>query len=355
MANKNKINSLELIEKKTIYSKYGENLNRIFKSRSLRSLIYELKNPKKFLPNQWAEAQEFNIKKKPKRNNEENYTDIFNSMQNYLQKEKKKENHKIISPNKIKIKNERDIIDKNGFMDPFKYNPNYNAISKNIPSVKMILTDKEKREMKKKEESLKRNKQLKLVHSKTESGDKKNKILLDIVDENNTSRNSSPKSKNNELPMITNVPKQKERSITVQNENKKKNINMKNNHAMRFSKYLSRKTNFTDRNVDNRMSYLEPYKYLDNKTKVIDFRKMSSRKPRDFINKAILENPSFNNYNPKFDLVEKKMAQVDFSPHINKKNSKKYLLKKLWGSYDVKADYQLVDNNKLRNTHSIDN
>ena len=69
--------------------------------------------------------------------------------------------------------------------------------------------------------------------------------------------------------------------------------------------------------MDNRDSYLEPYKYLYNKAKVIDFRKMSSRKPRDFLIKSSLENPSFNNYNLKFDLVEKKMAQVDFSPHIN--------------------------------------
>ena len=73
---------------------------------------------------------------------------------------------------------------------------------------------------------------------------------------------------------------------------------------------------------------------------------MSSRKPKDFLNIASLEIPSFNNYSPKFDLVEKKMAQVDFSPHINKL-SKKYLLKKLWSSYEVISDYQLVNNDKL--------
>ena len=95
------------------------------------------------------------------------------------------------------------------------------------------------------------------------------------------------------------------------------------------------------------MSYLEPNKYLENKTKVIDFRKMSSRKPRDFLIKASLENPSFNNYNPKYDLVEKKMAQVDLAPHINKKNSKKYLLRKLWSSYEVIPGYQLVKSDQL--------
>ena len=120
---------------------------------------------------------------------------------------------------------------------------------------------------------------------------------------------------------------------------------MRNNHAMRFSKYLSRKLNFSE-NKDNIISYLEPFKYSENKSNVVDFKKMSSRKPRDFLLKSVLENPSFNNYNPKFDLVEKKQAQVDFSPHINKKNSKKYLLRKIWGSYDVIPEYQLVNINK---------
>jgi hypothetical protein len=348
MLNSNTINSLESIQKKTIYSKYGENLNRIFKTRSLRSLIKILKSQKKMQINERQVPIEF-MKQKPKENNEENYKDIFDSMQLYLQKESKKENHKAIIPNSTppKIKYERSIIDKNGFMDPFKYNPNYNSISKNIPSIKMMLTEKEKKEMKLKRENEKRNKNLKLIHSKTESGDKKNKIVLDIIEESNSSRKNSPKIRNTELPKITKVPKQKDRSITVENEVRKKNNYMKNNHAMRFSKYLARKIDFTDRNIDNRMSYLEPNKYLENKTKVIDFRKMSSRKPRDFLIKASLENPSFNNYNPKYDLVEKKMAQVDFSPHVNKKLSKKYLLKKLWGSYDAISEYQLVNNDQL--------
>jgi hypothetical protein len=185
MANVNTINSLESIEKKTIYSKYGENLNRIFKSRSLKSLIYELKNPKKFTSKEMLEAPEFQ-KKKPKEHKEENYSDIFNSVQSYLKREAKKENQKARKPNKVKIKvNEgRSILDLHEFKDPFKYNPNYNAISKNVPSVKMILTEREKKEMVKEQEEKKRNRILKLVHSNTESGDKKNKLLLQIEIEN---------------------------------------------------------------------------------------------------------------------------------------------------------------------------
>ena len=346
MATVNTINALELIEKKTIYSKYGENLNRIFKSRSLKRLIYELKNPKKLSQKELLEASEF-LRNKPKEKKDENYSDIFSSMKEYLKKETKKNNIKMIKIDKSKIKNERNIIEKHEFMDPFKYNPNYNAISKNVPSVKMILTDREKKEFEKREQDFQRNKILKLVHSKTQSGgDNKNKILLEITDENNNSKNISLNSKKNELPLITNAPKQKERSITVENNlMNKNNINMRNNHAMRFSKYLSRKLNLSE-NKDNIISYLEPFKYSENKSNVVDFKKMSSRKPRDFLLKYVLENPSFNNYNPKFDLVEKKQAQVDFSPHINKKNSKKYLLRKIWGSYDVIPEYQLVNINK---------
>ena len=178
MASQNTINSLESIQKKTIYSKYGENLNRIFNTRSLKSLIYELKNPKKPMLREILDTQEFQIKK-PKEKKEDDYTDIFNSVQNYLKNEAKKEARKEMIKKKIqdksKIKNERNIIEKHEFKDPFKYNPNYNAVSKNVPSVKMILTEREKKEMVKEQEEKKRNRILKLVHSNTESGDKKNK------------------------------------------------------------------------------------------------------------------------------------------------------------------------------------
>ena len=61
-----------------------------------------------------------------------------------------------------------------------------------------MLTEKEKKEMKLKRENEKRNKNLKLIHSKTESGDKKNKIVLDIIEESNRSRKNSPRIRNTE-------------------------------------------------------------------------------------------------------------------------------------------------------------
>jgi len=166
---------LELLDARDIIHSRNIPIEKLINNYENKILIYTI-TKSDLVSNEYLETQQYNSKKKPKEINEDNYLDIFNSMQEYLKKENKKEIHKETkeSPfNKIKIKNERDIIDRNGFMDPFKYNPNYNAISKNVPSVKMMLTEKEKREMKKNQENKSRTKNIKLVHSKTESGDKK--------------------------------------------------------------------------------------------------------------------------------------------------------------------------------------
>ena len=38
---------------------------------------------------------------------------------------------------------------------------------------------------------------------------------------------------------------------------------------------------------------------------------------------------------------------ISFSKNYDNKNSKQFLLRKLWGSYNITSDYQLVDNSKL--------
>ena len=74
---------------------------------------------------------------------------------------------------------------------------------------------------------------------------------------------------------------------------------------------------------------------------------MVYRKEKDLINVASLDMPSIYDYNPKYNLVEKKPAQVVFTPHNNIKNTKQYLLRKLWGSYDVTSDYKLINREKI--------
>ena len=123
---------------------------------------------------------------------------------------------------------------------------------------------------------------------------------------------------------------------------------MRKNHALRFSKYISRKMDFNNKDHIDKISYLEPYDYLNNKNNnSIDFRKMAYRRDKDLINSYSLGIPSIYDYNPKYDLVEKKVSPVLFTPHNDIKNTKQYLLRKLWGSYEVSSDYTLISKNKI--------
>lgn len=343
MNNENLIHSLESIPQPTIYSKYGYSLKRSFKSRSLKNFIYELKNPKKLV----IKDEDESFKKK--KNIDDDNFDIFSDYQpSPKKKEEEKENKKTLD---FKPKYHTKIKE---FNDPFKYNPNYNFISKNIPSVRIILTEREKnkfKEMNKKRISPK--KQIKKTENelsknlsikKDDHSRNKNEEPFNFLTENNIinkSRNNSSKRVIESLPPITKVPEQK-RMLTLDNDNEHVN---KNNHALRFSKYTNRR--YINNSLNDKVSYLEPYDYLKNKKNIIDFCKMVHRDDKNFINYPSLAIPSFNNYNPKYNLVEKKPNIAIIFPNTEKRNNKQSLLKKLWCSYDVNYEYQLVDNNQL--------
>lgn len=360
MKKANMILSLESIPKATIYSKYGESLDRLFKSRSLKNLIYELKNPKKLI-NPLEKSHEEEHKKKPKYTEEE-YKNIFASVESNIISSRNEELKKNLQkkPNDFdKSKsNQKKLSNNIGLLDPFKYNPNYDSISKNIPSVKMILTEKEIKELKKKKERQKSSKphnaKLSKIKSKimmpkidARNGDSFITLLTENDKDKNKPRiiNTDKKEKEQLLPPIMRVPEQKKRIFSLENEYY--NNNSRNNHALRFSKYLSRKDDFINKDNVNRISYLEPYNYINNKNHLVDFKKMAYRREKDFINSSSLGVPSFNDYSPKYSLVEKKAAEYVFAPHLNKQNSKKYLIKKLWSSYEVGSEYKLVNNQKL--------
>ena len=350
MRNNNTIQTLESIPKATIYSKYGESLDRLFKSRSLKNLIFELKNPKK-LNSKELESSEVTTKKKLVKYSEEDFKDIFSSLEKEQQNKKDKP---IKDNNKTKIEiikyKPRGFIQNTEFIDPFKYNPNYNSISKNIPSVRMVLNDKEIEELKKNRERQKSSKIRKISNLKKKNilpkiKTKDEQSFITSLTEGNKklSRNNSSKRRESTLPPIFNIPKQKQRAITIENDQ-----NLRNNHALRFSKYISRQFDLNNRDKINKISYLEPYDYLNNKNNnSIDFKKMAYRKEKDLIYSSSLEVPSIYDYNPKYNLVEKKPAQVVFSPHNDIKNTKLYLLKKLWSSYEVTSDYKLINQEKI--------
>ena len=355
MKNSKTIHDLESIQKTTIYSKYGESLNRLFKSKSLRSLIYKLKNPKKFVFNELIPTQ--------KENEVRNkyfmkvHKDIFSTIDLESYNSNKEEEQKLNINKQFKRGKSEYKPHKSrrppDLIDPFKYNPNYDSISKKIPSVRMVLNDKEIKELKKireKQNSRSNKKKLLLMQqSKKENDEAKvlpkvkaksrnHKGFITSISENKDQRNNS--SKKIELPPLYNIPEQKERVKTIEN-------NYRKNHALRFSKYSSRKININKKEKYKKPNYLKPYNYISNKYNVVDFKKMAYRKDKDLIYSSSLSVPTFNNYNPKFNLVEKKAAQVCFSPHKDKKFTKQYLLRKLWGSYEVGSDYKLINNNKL--------
>ena len=186
------------------------------------------------------------------------------------------------------------------------------------------------------QQSKKENDEAKVL-PKVKAKSRNHKGFITSISENKDQRN---KSKKIELPPLYNIPEQKERVKTIEN-------NYRNNHALRFSNNSSRHINFNNKKRYNKLSYLKPYNYISNKYNIVDFKKMAYRKDKDLIYSSSLSVPTFNNYNPKFNLVEKKAAQVCFSPHKDKKFTKQYLLRKLWGSYEVGSDYKLINNNKL--------
>ena len=328
MKNYRAIRALESIPKATIYSKYGESLNKLFKSKSLKNLIVELKNPKVFIPKEEDPLKQ--VLKQEEYNDEDN-KDIFstlymNSSDKNREEELKKLNIKKSTDfEKYKFRGHKLI----GYMDPFKYNPNYNSISKNIPSVHMILGEKEAKELEKirEQQKIQKNKGKMIIeHLKTENMENK-KTLPNVKTKNEksfrtlTNNNSSKKisrkssSKSKKLPLIYRIPEQKDRSLTIDND-----YHLKNNHALRFSKYISRKMNFNNKDKTDKITYLEPYDYINKgKNNFVDFRKMAYRKDKDMIYSSSLEVPTFNNYNPKFDLVEKKISKFVFSPRNEKK------------------------------------
>ena len=70
------------------------------------------------------------------------------------------------------------------------------------------------------------------------------------------------------------------------------------------------------------------------------------------INYPSLENPSSYYYNPKYEYTETRPARTLFTHQdiidANKKSSK-FLIHKLWTSYNYHIRYQLIDNDKLNN------
>ena len=373
MENNKVLEMFDSIPKFETYSKYSLSLHRIFKNNSLKHLIKDLKSPKKL--NECG-----NEKNKKGLSQGKSYLNNINDMEDQmLIKVKENENEDFFDvkfDNKKKMKKNksfkeiRKIIPKKknvlpDYPDPYKYDPNYNSIYKNVPSVKFIIPinyikkKKEKEELK--VETLEKKKKKK--HNKIPNT--KPSIMLTEIEIQNTMPNlkRSGSTLNDNIYSHINLTTNTNENINNKNNttinhtegklNKSKSQSKykkllppitKENHALKFSQYTWRKF-IIPKNID-KLTYLEPINYLENIKKVIDFNKMNPRS--ELINNpSNLDNPSICYYQPKYSFIEKNPFFVSFGNINENKKNKKFLLKKLWGSYNLTSDYQLVDNDKL--------
>ena len=334
----------ESIPQNETYSKYYSSLEKIFKTQSLRhflniykhkkELSFDKKSSKDFTTNVfWEEAAN-------KRINEDEEIDIFENKNEEKEKENDK-NEDTKEDKSLEFLKQMNELKKNKLeqnLDPFKYHPNYNSIYKNIPSARITVP---------KNQSIKeRNKGKQLFKLKEKM--RTNKLLLTEI---NTSdilgKNNQKKDKNNINKTVENInhiklPKLAKLNI-INNEQ------IKNNHALRFSKYLPRKFIIPENNKN--ISYINPFNYLipKNRNKSIDFEKMSQRNSKTLINTSSLKIPSFGQYNPNYKWIDRDKNIISFNPEEKEEGKyKKYLIKKLWSSYKVNTEYQLIDNNKLK-------
>ena len=111
------------------------------------------------------------------------------------------------------------------------------------------------------------------------------------------------------------------------------------NKVYRFSDYTERKDTFKTTQIPI-LTYLNPQNPLDNvKQAMVSFNKMKKRNGNDIIINT--NSPAVCYYKPKYDFIlNNHQNTVPFKRDVN--ISRKYLVKKMWGSYDVSTDYKFV-------------
>lgn len=379
MKEKQIIRMFESIPKFETYSQSNSAFERIFKSSNLKSLIKSLKKQK--------EKIEVSLLDNLSKINTEEQTDIYADEESELKKiqiEEEKDIFDEINDQKINSRHKKNDLQKKQelwrinmneirkkrlkpILDPFKYNPNYNSIYKNIPTFKIIASKKNLslNNSKSKSKGKTKNKSNEKNNEKKKNNDKENQILItepNIRNNKNYIDKTTPK-KNKTLNTIGNIKIKSEYSSNKKSDFKlprltklikiKKidSINSENeNHALRFSKYAPRKNVVYENNQN--ISYLNPINYIKpkNKTKSIDFDKMLIRNKNNLVNASCLKTPSFCQYNPKYTYIDVNDKVKLFNPiERDKENRKKYLMRKLWASYNAKIEYQMVDNSKISN------
>ena len=355
---KNTLYNLDAISKYSIYSKSNVNYDRILGDRSLKGFVKINKRPKivkkinileeiqQKYPN---EAKDEKDKKDPHEfisqlilknsetnkndiNNNNKYYKIFKSQPNYNPQKNSFKNYFNSHKNK---KNYQEIVS----LDPFKYNPNYDAIFKKVPYVKIV---EPKETIKSEIKILKQKNFLTSVPSS-----------IDNTYENENSKNNSSIEDNSKDNSSNDIKLPLVKSNRVYNRND-------NNHALRFSKYGNQRNFLDDLKIENEDKDNNKNNFYSNsistekinrkKIFTVNFDKMMSRKGNDFVNSYSLKTPSVYRYSPNYDYVKKTPAKISFSYHNenNEMNKKKVLLRKILASYHVDTEFQIINSDKIK-------
>ena len=374
MIDKKLIKNFETISKFDNLSRYSRVLDREFREKTLKEFIISLKNYKTKEKENFIE--EFH-KKYPYQHEEKEIVlnnDTF--FENIIKSKTRNENElKSVNNNHLTLSNSVKKAHEIDSPEPWRYNPNYDSIYKNIPSFKMFYNNKaEKNHLKHKINKIlkskifENNKLNDNANNKSNDNSKDNKIKPETKNINlfktnikiNDSKNKYTNKKNIffSLPQITfkNINNTKEEK----DKNKKFNtLEAKNNNKIslsEFNKYeYNRKNIEDDYQTNNKISNIHHYNNNIINNNFVNFRKMSSRNYKFLINSYSLDIPSSDKYNPKYSYIEDNVKNIKFTPFGLNKNNKKFLLKKMMNSYNVPTEYQFIDNEKLSNDNELIN
>ena len=365
------IKVLNSIPKFQIYSHYGVCLDRIFKKNSLKNLIETLKFNEKYKRKYLNEEALFMSTCEKEKQLEEDFFSNIN---------KKKEEEDIFSTTKIEkkpIKLYEFSKTKNGSflfhrknsnsdlenLDPFRYTPNYNAISKKVPCVRMckpISLNKRNVELKNSQNHNKfirshilREKNISLNMQKSEEKINNSK--------ENHSNNKSNKYKSTLLTEIDHSKKKIKTKSEIPTINSvKSKFKFRNNKLKKFpaiKKPLNLKSKICLTEIESE-KMLKGGKLTSTcgvsfykKNKAIDFKKMQSRSYKGLNKHSITTpTPDAGFYNPKYDYILERPVNVfiNKSP-MNKYKFKKIKLNKILTSYHIETNYNIIDNSKLNN------
>ena len=312
------IKLFENIEKQDTFSKYSDELNRIFGDRSFDRFYDNLLSNRRIhddiffkmfdKTNKYQKFSKFDLKKykhfitelKHEEKKEEEKRKNFRNQFKFNKREIKDYSVKSFDSDKQSNSREKKF---SPIADIGRYNPNYNSIRKNEP-----------------------------------------KIFISIKNKNNNINNIKEKK-------VINIRQRNNSEILLTTQNSKfKNTflnNNKSNHALRFSKYTKRKPLIIDsnNNFSDSNNNIVNSKSQNNIKGLIEFNKMSTNLK---MNSYIVNNdeiPPLGAYEPKYDYIRTKSP--DF--FISKKPviEKQIKLKKILCEYNVPIEYKLITNLNL--------